>query len=341
MRKSKSLSAGFTLVEAAAVVLVGGLTLMAMSSVLNNSLDIDRVALTQSRMQEIESALSEYLSVNGVLPCVARLNDAPDTATFGIAINTANPNACAASVGAGTFRAAGNAPPIVIANPVNTRTIVFGAVPVRTLNLPDQDMIDAWGNRFLFAVTDYLTVPGNYNPSQGTIGVVDNSNPSPAAPPSKALVGPASGLNPNSYAQYVIVSYGANHAGAYTLAGGNGVPCPTAAANRYESVNCTLPTATFRKGPVIGDQAADSTFDDYLLYHSQMSPGDDRLSDTPKGIILPFTNMTVCPTGWAAYGDAPGTGSGVSPPPLNTPTTPLTCTPPTTGAITGVCCQKL
>ena len=288
MKKQKILSAGFTLVEVAAVVLIGGLLLEAGVTALNVYLQSSRVSLTQTRIKDIDAAIIQYMNTNGVLPCPAVLNDAQDSATFGRSITDGLATDCATTSGAGTFKTlAATTPPVIIpANP--DRNIVIGAVPVRSLNLPDQEIADAWGSRFVYAVTNYLTVYGsNPNPTQGVIDIRDSNN--------NPLVG--STFNPPLYAQYVVVSYGSDRAGGYTIAGVNGVACPP--VGNHESLNCTLPTATFTNTMQISSQTGVNYFDDYLVYHTNITSATSSL--IPSGMVSLFTvpaSGPPCPNGW-------------------------------------------
>ncbi len=299
MKQQKILPTGFTLIEVAIVVLVGGLIMAAGATMLNDYLQESRIITTQNRMQDIDNAIIQYLNVNGVLPCAASLTTAQDSAGFGRGITDALPPGtdCYATAGAGgTFKEPSGRVPV----PAGTNTtgfIVIGAVPVRTLNLPDQEIADAWGDRFVYAVTDALTVTDEYDPTQGSISVVDSSGASIATPPGSA--------------QYVIVSLGADRAGAYSIAGiKGGVVCPAA----LEQLNCTYPTATFRKTMLIGNQSGANMYDDYVTFHTQTN----STGTVPSGLIAPFA-LTGCPPGWGA------------------PVAGATCDPP---PAPGICCQK-
>jgi prepilin-type N-terminal cleavage/methylation domain-containing protein len=317
MKKPRALSAGFTLIEVAIVMLVGALVMGSAGTMLNDYLQSSRIALTQNRMQDIDNAIQQYLNVNGVLPCPATLNSPPDSSKFGVSLTdglappvalsyAGDPNDCYNRAGgSGTFKTPGNLP-TVAANPANTSNLVIGAVPTRSLNMPDQEMLDAWGNRLVYAVSDYLTVPGNYDPAQGSIALEDgNNNP---------LVGPV--FRPPSYAQYVIVSLGSDRAGAYSLSGSRSVTCPAAPA--LEAANCNYPTKMFRKSILLGSQKGANYFDDYVTYRSQQANPNNPI---PTGMLAPFA-LGACPTGWT------GAGAGIKPP---------ACHPPAGG----VCCQKL
>jgi len=331
---------GFTLVEVAMIVVVGGLMLAASTATLGNYLSQLRITTTQSRMQEIDNAIARYVDIYGQMPCPAALTDAQDSITFGRQLNNtsiyivphsltytnnfpppSNPvvvsNDCYASTvnaPGGAFQSTapilptplldspGNAAPLV-----SQGKIVTGAVPVRDLNLPEQDVADAWGDRFIYAVSDVLTINNTlstYEPSQGSISVVDSS------PVPKELTQPSP---PGSTGQYVIISHGPDRAGAFTIGGvKGGTACP---AGTPEALNCTFPpTNKFRKA------AQSNGFDDLVIFHAQINSSSTETM--PPGFITQFSAQTgVCPAGWITYaGDA--------------------CLPSTNSPADYICCQK-
>lgn len=291
MNRQKVSQAGFTLIEVAMVVLIGGLMMAAAATALTNYLKQSRIATTQSRMQDIDTALVQYLSTNGVLPCAASLTDAPDSATFGrqIANDPAYPGNTdcytAAGGAAGTFKNAAGRTVAVPPFAAPDGKIVIGAVPVRTLNLPDQDIADAWGSRFLYAVSSSLTVVNGYDPNLGVISVIDSAGADVA-------------LNTDGTggaAQYVIVAPGEDRVGAYSVAGTLGTACPVPATSTLEAYNCSH-VNIFRKTLLAGDQIGANQFDDYVTFRTQTTAN----GVVPSGLIAPFS-LAACPAGWAVY----------------------------------------
>jgi len=295
MERRRVLSSGFTLLEIAIVLLIGGLMIGAAATMVLNYIREMQMVTTQNRMQEIDNAIVQYLNVNGVLPCPASLTTKQDSSLIfarSITDLLAPAADCYNSAGAGgTFKTkAGRANAGIAPSPPGA--IVMGAVPVRSLGLPEEDFADAWGDRFIYAVTDQLTYKNSYDPTQGAIFVVDSAGVNLTAPAGSA--------------QYVIVSYGANRAGAYTLAGvKSGTLCPGPAA-ALEKTNCTYATATFRQTTLNSNKTGNGMFDDYVTYHTQIDSG----SIVPAGTIGQFDKATQgpnCPSGWTTYaagGDA-------------------------------------
>ena len=299
--------AGFSLIELAIVLTIVGILVGAAMPMVTGRSQGTKIATTQTRLQDIDNALGRYLSANGALPCVAALNDAVDTPTFGKQVTDISAtgyvvaNDCygaAANVinaDKGLFFTTSSG---AIPNPLNVANkspgkIVMGAVPVRTLNLPDQDMTDAWGSRFVYAVTNTLTVRGGYDSSQGSIYIVDSNNNSITCA-----------------AQYAIVSYGADRAGGYTMSGASSAGCPHGAV---ETPNCSLPTSTFVKTLLNSTLAGATAYDDYVTFHSPQAMPINS-SPIPPGMIAPFALPPhSCPGGWISYAGAGCTAfTGVS-----------------------------
>ena len=105
----------------------------------------DQKSVDYSR--EVEAALKNFVAMEGRLPCAAPLNAAPDDADFG----KEAPGPCeGAALADGTYRMTGRA----------GMQVRVGAVPVRTLNIPDKMMMDGYGRRYVYAITEKLASPG-------------------------------------------------------------------------------------------------------------------------------------------------------------------------------------
>lgn len=274
---------GFSLVEVSMALAIGGVLMTSAMYMLSNYLRTLRMKTTQERMKDIDEALIQFLGINGVLPCPASLTDQQDSTTFGRQITDASVYPFAADCYAGAPNAAGGAFRATGRIPGGTNTtgyIVIGAVPTRTLNIADEEIADAWGNRFLYAVTNALTVDGSYDPTQGSIYIVDSNNAPVAVPAGSA--------------QYVLVSHGGDRAGAYSLGGiASGVACP---AGTLETRNCSLPTNTFRKTLLIGNRTGANFYDDYVTYRVQTIAN----GIVPTGLIAPL-KLNACPSGWTPF----------------------------------------
>lgn len=264
---------GFTLVEVAFVLIIGGLILASSSTLLLNYMKQVEFSTTKDRLDAIDEALELFLSLNGRYPCPALLTDAANSATFGVE----NPVGGAACTGTGALAGRGG------------RAVIYGAVPVRTLNLPDTFITDAWSGRFTYAVTRALAITGTYSRTEGAISVVDNA-PAPSNP--VAL--------PAGEAYYAVVSHGKNNSGAFTVSGQPMQAC-NAATQEGENCNFAGGDATFRSSLFRSDVAGANLYDDFVRFKATSAFG----FGVPVGAVIAF-NLNTCPPGWVGFASAQG-----------------------------------
>ena len=177
---------GFSLIALAVIMmLLGGALIVAIAP--RGNTQFDMVNATQKKLDKIKIAIGTYYGNNGIYPCPARFDRvvaySGAAPVFGIEVN-----ACAASTACSAISGA-------VFCPCSAKTWV-GAVPVRTLSLPDDYAFDAWGNRFTYAVNNSTTF--NITNSNGTVIASVN---------------------------FHALSHGADGIGAYTKAGILGVAC--------------------------------------------------------------------------------------------------------------------
>jgi prepilin-type N-terminal cleavage/methylation domain-containing protein len=277
---------GFTLIEITIVIVIAGILLSLLSSALLSYVKKNRITTTEHRMEKIEEALEQYLTVNRKYPCPASRIVGPDNATFGREV-TVDCNTAAGS-GAG-----------VTAPTVRAGGVRIGAVPTRVLNLPDEFMADAWGNKFTYAVTEDLASSPRgtpltrfFTPDGGQIIVQDSAGNELVQAPS----------NPNSRAHYVIVSHGPTGEGSYPLQAANTppTPCPGTGLDRE---NCDHDDRVFRATLVNSDVGGANFFDDYIKYQGQTLP----VPIIPVNAVMAFADVA-CPTNgdWEVYTPAQG-----------------------------------
>lgn len=276
----------FTLVEVAIVLIIGGLILgFATTSLLNYTKNTQYQG-TQQRLDDIEEAMSLFFSLNGRYPCPANLSAAPDTAAFGVELTDTNCIAEPAAAGA----------TVVVAGATNS--VRIGAIPVRTLNMPDDYIADAWGSRFTYAVTEVLATDTTFDQTQGSIGIVDSSNLNVAAANSV--------INPVDRALYAVLSHGPNGSGGYTVQGGGPLPC---AAGNLETTNCDNTDAVLRSTTLIGTAVGASEYDDIVRFRVNNAGGV-----IPTNAVVAF-NQAGCPAGWNQLANSQGRfvmGSGTN-----------------------------
>ena len=272
-QQKRTTQKGFTLIEVAIVTLIGGILLATASTLLTTYTKKVQINTTEKRLEAIDDAIQLFLSLNGRYPCVADPTEPLDGANFG--------------------REAVNCPSATLAaGGRNNDPVRIGAVPVRTLNLPDEFIADAWGGRFTYAVTESLTDTGTYNRDFGAVYVLDNTYPGDKNDLNDSYI------TPQGSGHYAIVSHGANNSGATPVGGGAAQACPP---NNLEEANCDG-DAVFRSTLITGTADNVSLYDDMLLVRAIPQFGNDTI---PDGAVMAF-NLPACPDGWVSFSSADG-----------------------------------
>lgn len=227
---------GIGILEMALMILVLGMTSVVAIALYDRYEEFNKQETNKARVERVQAALDSFVNQNGRLPAPAPIDARPDTATYGSETSVTNV-VTAANVGAGV---AGT----TVANGTGGRLVRIGTIPVRSLNLADEYMLDAWGNRMVYAVTqDYIVPPpaapgvSAFAQDFGAITIQDAGD---------AMGGVA---NNSTAAQgnviYAIVAPGSDKRGAYSADGLVGVPC---GGPNHINNNCfddPTPDATF------------------------------------------------------------------------------------------------
>ncbi|GEM_PF-2630805 len=199
---------GVSLIAMALMIMASGLFIAA-GARLHQTYSVYRDSIaTDDRMDYVQQALADYFYQNGRYPCPAPLNAAIDSAGYGREV-TNNCPGVAPVAGVDTFRAAGR----------DGRMVRTGTVPTRTLNIADSYMIDGYGHRLIYAVTEQYASAGGLVPgNEGGIFVKDGdpNNPHDAT------------AMPGNVAQ-IVYSMGLDDNGVYSASGALIEPCDPAA----------------------------------------------------------------------------------------------------------------
>lgn len=137
---------GFSLVELSVVLIVIGITLGSGLTILTQKTENDKIEETEAKMDAIEEALIRYMHENYRLPCIADITLDIDNTDFGVDEGI-DFEGCQAGVGWW-----------------DGLRLFYGTVPTKTLNLPDEYMFDAWGNRFGYAIDFHFAHSSVYSP---------------------------------------------------------------------------------------------------------------------------------------------------------------------------------
>lgn len=200
---------GFSLIELSVVLAIASLILGAGIVMGSDVLTTAKRVQTQERLQTIKAALEAYAKLNDYLPCPALRSETPsgNPTTFGM---DPRPGAACSASSPGRKRINGGG-----------GWFMLGAVPVRSLGLPDYYAADAWGRKFNYAVAETaLTAYTTATPALAVYrGDRTGTNYAETSVTNRATVPSTPGAITGGYgAVFVVVSYGPNGKGAFNLA---------------------------------------------------------------------------------------------------------------------------
>lgn len=208
-RSCMASSSGFSLVDVAIMLAVAGLASVMLISGAATKKENKQVDVTTDHTAEIITAINTYVYENGHLPCPASGTISPASATYGKETD------CSAAAVSGV------SDPAVPTGYAATDAIRIGVLPVRALGLPDEYMIDGWGNRLTYVVikklatnaTDYTAFTTAV--TTGVIQVVDSAGTQ------------TTGASTTAINAYGLISHGQDGKGSYTRKGVSNVTCGT------------------------------------------------------------------------------------------------------------------
>jgi type II secretory pathway pseudopilin PulG len=302
-------SAGFSLLEMSIVITIMVTVAAATVSTGSSIIEISRKASTNTKLDVIESTLMAFRLANNRLPCPGdlTLTDIPaNAATYGYEANNTS-GTCTGGSPAANFSATNTQNANI---PAGT-TVAEGAVPVRTLNLPDEFQWDGWGRKFGYAIwtpyaaaaTSTASYPGFlvYGPAQNCGGMtVENAGHS----------------SRTAATAYVLISYGPDGHGAYLK---NGTQYLMGSDNADELTNChctsTAPNTATYTGTYVQEEpnqvsAADSlnVFDDIVRYKDRWQMQNSYDTYNPSNSFCNPGFHVTCNVASQAMGGAVGVG---------------------------------
>ncbi len=191
---------GFTLVELAVVLVIFSVMLASILGFIPTLQKENEIANVKERLDKIQAAIDTFYSQNGYIPCAARIDDAPATANFGIATD------CSAAFVVGTTE---------IAGATSNEDLRIGAVPTRTLNLPDDFMYDSWNTRIAYVSVKQLSQTSAlytaYTSLQPDIIRIEDA--------SGNRIHQANSATYSNVVAYTVISFGPNNKGAVNYLG--------------------------------------------------------------------------------------------------------------------------
>lgn len=202
--------------------------------------------------RDIQTALNDFVAREGRYPCPAPLTVGIDeVAADGTEFGKEGAGSCAGGpVHDGTFRANGTG-----------GTVRIGAVPVRTLHLSDRQMMDGYGKRYFYAITEALAVPGtDVRNDEGAITLENESGDSLSDAAGRIV--------------YALMSPGTDDRGAFDAEGNQILNCNTStdAGKNCRFLTSASPNADFISSTVKKFNVGDETFTHSFAFHANSVP---------------------------------------------------------------------
>ncbi len=280
---------GFTLIELTIVLVIVGIFIAAVATLAKPYFIHKQKERTSHAIRTIEQGLANYLDRNGAYPCPAPLNSSRGTPEDGTAwCDLSDPGLGSGLIIETQGRPDINSSGITIAG--SARTVLIGAIPYRALNIPVDSTIDAYGNRFTYAVSLPSTDPNTYNDSfedpdglapdseafhSGAIDIVDTS---------KSTLLSTAGL-----AHFFFFSHGRDGKGAYSNAGKEvgGSSCDSQNGRDFENCNGDAKFIADLQSHGLGEDYFDDVSTYSLIAEAEENPIDflwRRSSSDPSHI---------------------------------------------------------
>ncbi|GJL85895.1 MAG: hypothetical protein DHS20C02_16700 [Micavibrio sp.] len=222
----KNGNSGFTLVEIAVVMIVVGVLLAAAVRAYDLNIGDKGRRDTLENIAAVNSAITFFHANHDRYPCPARLDLAIGHPDYGKEIPCdplpAGPlvDSCAGGICRASAAAGRDAD-----NDGTDDNILIGGVPFVTLELAPnefdptildfvlldlsaQQILDGWGNKLTYAVSENLVQAGTFNSDYGAITVEDEFGVAGGRNPSL--------VDPDDSAHFIVLSHGSNGRGAYT-----------------------------------------------------------------------------------------------------------------------------
>lgn len=237
---------GYTLIELSISLIVLSLVASGIMTMLAQEVRRTKQLEMTVKSDAILKALVNYRNRYKRLPCPANPTLAVTNASYGMESSTSG-------VCTPTFN--------------DNNNTIGGVLPVRTLELPDTAMFDAWGGRLMYVIDRRVAEGGTPfdtykadNTNIGSITIKDSSDT----------------LQRTDKAIVAIISFGPNGHGAYQL---NGTRKNSGSTNEHEQINChcyitagAVNTVTFghifyQQEENIDYSDINNSFDDIVTYY--------------------------------------------------------------------------
>lgn len=243
-------SDGFSLIEVAIALIIIGLLMTPVIESYNQQAVHNKLDVTNENFVLVNAAIQDYFAHYNSLPCPADQTLSRSNANYGA------PN-CIATI------AAGSTPPVMV-----------GSVPFKALNIAEAASLDAWNDRIAYTVVKADTVaPVNVNPPNvNLIEIKCNDDKGVACVPVEPDPLPPIPPPVEHFAHYILVSYGDDGLGGYTVDGVTKGACPPSSVR--ESMNCDRDAVFYEAANARSMTPGGTAYlDDLTSYVSTLSPG--------------------------------------------------------------------
>lgn len=244
MESSAKCHKGFNLIELSVVFAVAGVMTAAVVSS-NFGMEEKKRQVTIRKITMIEEALKSFAIQNNRLPCPANSAVSYNASTAGDEYCTGNKTVTPAAPS--NYTNAGAA----------ANTVILGSVPTKALGLPKDFMLDEWGKKISYAVSNPITTGNIKDANMGLIRISNDT----------------AGNVITSNAAYILISHGKDGHGAYKK-DGTQADEPTDLNEIENGHNSSAFNASF-----IYKEQQTSNFDDIVRYKQKFQLFD-------SGIIL-------------------------------------------------------
>ena len=257
--KRKKSEFGFSLLEIAAVLVIGGVLIIPAIAYFHQQRVKSDWENTEEAISTAVRELGIFRQAYGRYACPAPLTAGPGDPEYGlesddcIAQVLPAPGTCVDGICIDDEGGLG-AP---------EDYVVVGTIPFKNLNMREPEASDRHLNKLLYAVTVNLTDSDTFDPMQGRIHIEDE-NGDPV-------------VNPAGSAHFVVLSHGPNKYGGFTRLGNN-TSFVCGGAPGLEQENCDL-DSTF-----VSTESANG-FDDRISFFSGVMPSEWQISEVDENNI--------------------------------------------------------
>ena len=245
----------FSLLELSVVMIIMGLIFSGSVSAFQIGMKKAEIKMTNDNINSSYRAIGDFLQKNKRLPCPSNLSDAVESSdNYGLESRSTNANP-SCTTGNGVF-ASGN--------------LVYGAIPTRSLGIPDNHGIDGYGNKIAYIVDSRLTnnyidsadLPSDLS-SEATYGTIGDSSITVSE-----MLADGSNRQLQTDIAIVILSHGANMLGSFALNQTIQATMPISASELDNVINSTS-NPSFDTNFTFRDLTKNSSFDDVVLFKSK------------------------------------------------------------------------